>query len=499
MIDTARTPPGEHEPSASGPRLAGYRVLRRVADRQGARVFHAAVDDTSGVRTSATIMVFDGDRGDELATRLVDRLEFLGGVSIPSVLDVCLDGDGHPAVVLDFCGDLLSSILVSGTRLSGGEVVTLVAPVFTAVLAVHDRGFVHGGISRSSIAIGRNGRPVLLGCDHADDVRGRGDRRERNRRAAEDIRAFADLLDDLAEAVIDGSERRRTQTAAAKIRDGASDPFSTSFRSAAEVRLFEIAEPTPLMFTKEVEDPTGAASEQVARSLVPSETRRRRDRGGSSARLAPHRAAVAGRRITARVSSHMQSTVRRLVVAGRSHGRRRRVVIAGTAALCAAVACTLLIPTGEPVAGQPAPKASRTSRSIPTVTADESAPGGSHDAPPTEAPAGAVSEGDQKDDAIAGTRTLLDTVARCVVEQTGGCWAAAFEPDSRLLAVVSEEGATELPEALVLPVEAVEIQQEEDFGDARLIVITPADATKPASVLMVRTEAGWRLREVFES
>ncbi|RUQ86178.1 hypothetical protein [Labedella gwakjiensis] len=484
---------------ASDPLLAGYRLLRRVPDRHGGRVYHAAADGASGLRTSATIVVFDGDRGSELAMRLVERLELLGGDSIPRVLDVCVDRDGHPAVVLDFCGDLLSSILASGARLSGGEVVTLLAPVFAAVLAVHDRGFVHGGISSSCIAIGRNGRPVLLGCDRAEDLRGPGDRRERERRTADDARAFADLVEDLGAAVADVSESRRVRAAAAKIRDGASSPFSTSFRSEAEVRLFEIAEPAPLMFVREAEGADGAATEQVTRSLVPAERRRQRRRGGASVRFGRRPSVDGVRQVLAHASSRMSSLVGPLSASVRSGGRRRRVLLSAIAGICAAAVVVLLIPAGEPVAGQLEPGDVRTSPPSLAGATRGSSPGEDPDASPPEATADADADGGHSDDAIAGTRAVLDVVARCARDQTDVCWSAAVEPGSRLSAAVSHGGAAELPSALLLPVEAVEIVQEDDFGDARLIVITPTGETKPASVLMIRTEAGWRLREVFET
>jgi hypothetical protein len=44
---------------------------------------------------------------------------------------------------------------------------------------------------------------------------------------------------------------------------------------------------------------------------------------------------------------------------------------------------------------------------------------------------------------------------------------------------------------------------EQRWGDAALVVVAPGeeqaspDATQPASVLMIRTEAGWLLREVY--
>lgn len=491
-----------------GPRLAGYRVLRAASERHGGRGFHAARDDPSGTRIPATIVVFDGDGGEDRAMRLIERSEILAGESIPRVLDVCLGPEGQPSVVLDSCGDPLSSIMSAGARLRAGEVVTIAAPILTALSSIHDRGFVHGSVSAASIAIGSDGRPVLLGCERSTDLRPLESRSERARAAGDDLRAFADLIVELGDAVVDTDARRRVQRAAETIRVGADTPFSSSVRSEAEVRLFEIADSAPLSFLTDDQLVTDSRLDRAARAFAPTDTRRRRDRGRPGRSAIRSGVAIAVRsvadQVARRVPLRVSETAAVLARRWRAGGRPKRVAVAALSGLSAAIALLILIPSGETVSGEPRAETGSIGAAAPSAGTDSTRPA-SRDAvgssAPSIAPGDASAGGTQIDaeDAVAGMRAALDVLSRCAIERVAACWDDVFEPGSALLATTVDRGADDLPAALAVPVEGLDIEQREDFGDARLITIRPRDETKPASVLIVRTEAGWRIREVFET
>lgn len=456
-----------------------------------------------------TIVSFDGAGAGGRAMRLVQRLEHLAGESIPRVLDVGVDDNADPVVVIDFCGDAVASVLAAGVRLEAGELVTLAAPILAALFGLHDRGFAHGAVSCASIAVGANGRPLLLGCEAAIPIGVDGDRRDRDRRAGEDIRAFADLVDDLAEAVTDVDGRDRARRAADAFRSAADAPFSAAERSAAEVRLFEIAEPRPLtLVTRPVladEDRTFGAARILTRA--PGERRRDRSRareGGTDRRaVATLRQAVGGR-----VHRFVDAGVDRVgLFWGRASGRRRRILAAGASGAALALVLVLVIPTGDTTEGRTATAhASGTAMRSPTALASASTP--SLDSTPSPDPSPSREAGGRKtsdadpradDDAVAGTRAAVDVITACLVESVEGCWDEAFEPHSEILSRVTADPSVALPSALHRPSEGLEITEREDFGDARLVALTPTDETTPASVLVVRTEAGWRIREVFET
>jgi hypothetical protein len=489
----------ERTPTAGPPHIAHYRVVRRAPDRHGGRVCQAAVDDGAGARTSVTIVTFDGDRGPERAMHLIERLELLAGECIPRVLDVCLDENADPAVVLDFCGEAMSSVVASGTLLRGGELVTLLAPIFAALTTLHDRGFVHGAVSSSAVAVGANGRPVLLGCERALALGSSGDRRDQDRRAADDLRAFADLIVDLAEAVVDSQVRVSANRAAAALRAGSGTPFSASVRSAVEVRLFEIAEPEPLTFAAGVDIAAHSRPERAVRALVSEDRRRRRGHAPSNARTAARRAVVGVRGTAAAAIDRASAFTRPATRWVRTGGRTRRLLVAAGGSAIAAALVVLVMPAGD-ATGDGSRAASTPTASAPVEPAPASGVRGSvessatgDDRPTPSAPAPSRED----DDAVAGARGSLDALAGCAAAGGADCWEAAVEPRSVLLGTLVTGGAHELPSALRMPVEALDITQREDFGDARLVALSPLDGTESASVLMVRTEAGWRIREVF--
>ncbi|RUR00777.1 hypothetical protein [Labedella endophytica] len=448
-------------------------------------------------------MTFDGDDGGARAMRLIERLEHLEGDCIPRVLDVCLDADGAPAVVLDFCGETLAAVVSAGVRLRGGELVTVLAPVLAALSSMHDRGLVHGAVSASSIAIGTGGRPLLLGCERATVASDSVDRRDRHRGAAGDLRSFADLVDDLAEAVSDPEARDRAARVADEIRAGAETPFAEGVRTAVEVRLFEIADPLPLAFDAGAEIDVGNSAGRAARSLGSPVVPRSRMRERS--RSTPRRIVEGASSALSGGIGRSADLIRHRTEGWRSAegGRRRRVLVAAGGAVVVAVVVATLIPTGDssdadPASTEPAPTARASSAGAAlSETANEPT-----DAPaePTETagPSNASSASPtDPDDAVAGTRGTLDALAGCSTGATDGCWETVFESGSRLLETVRRDGTGDLPRALGLPLDALTITQQQDLGDARLVALDPTDETEPASVLMIRTEAGWRIREVF--
>jgi hypothetical protein len=477
--------------------VCGYRILRHAPDRHGGRCHHGARDDGDGTRSSVTVVSFEPVAEDGRAMRLVERLDALEGECVPRVLDVCRDGDRAVLVVLEYCGDALSTILAAGGRLDGGEVVTITAPILAALTGIHDRGFVHGGLSLSSIAIGTGGKPLLLGLERAEQAPSTGDRREWDRRVGDDLRAFSDLVSDLAETVVDGEVRERTRRAAETIRAGAESPFSPATRSAAEVRLFEIADPVALALALPMETAVDDRPERAARSLAPGSERRPRRRERRRARDLVREVGTGllrrAPRVTARVIGSLSPTIRWV----RSGGRGRRVLLAGIAAIVTAVVVALSVPTTGPRAQEP--HTGRANRAVIETTGprDPNTP-----VPGTPSAAEPPQNGSAvpvDDDAVAATRGALDVIAGCAADRSIECWGRALEPGSDLLGTVTARGTTELPAALLQPVEALDIAEREDFGDARLVSLTPSDGTTPASVLMVRTEAGWRIREVFET
>lgn len=547
MISNSPVPPvsasrgssrgGPNDRATDESTIAGYRIVRRGPERHGGHVRHgvAASPSLTGrlaheaggdARTAVSIVTFDGNVGEERATRLIEMHERLAGSGVPRVRDVVVDSGGSPAVVLDFCGDTVASILARGAEITAGEVVTIVAPILSAVVSMHDRGYVHGGVSVAAIAIGTGGRPLLLGCERATPLPNSSVVREREAMAGEDVRNVADVLAELATAVRDQGERERVLAASGAIRSGASTPFSSAFRAAAEVRLFEIAEAAPVTFTPMAVD---AALDERAPALATREPRRVRVRRESPVGVVPRVSRVVG---SARrhAGSWLDSLARRIP------GRRRGPLILGGVIVVGTILVLVSTPTGGTTpsdAGHGAdrpgtspsgaaetasqktaaranpdgpgqPDRAEPKAAAPSPPADaaedrrEVAPTDDQDADTTEDDA---TERDATEDVVAAARVAIDALAACASSSTEACWGSAIEPGTDLLAEIaaSEDPMTLLPAALALPPDALDIAAREEYGDARVVTVVPADETKPASILMIRTEAGWRIREAFDA
>ena len=120
------------------------------------------------------------------------------------------------------------------------------------------------------------------------------------------------------------------------------------------------------------------------------------------------------------------------------------------------------------------------------------------------APGSGVGEEDQSastdDDPVTAARRLLERRAECFETLDLACLESVVQPGSaveasdRLALAAAREGAP--TEATRFDPATVEVTAE--MGAAVLVRAATEPGREPASLLMVRGEAGWRLREVFD-
>jgi hypothetical protein len=168
------------------------------------------------------------------------------------------------------------------------------------------------------------------------------------------------------------------------------------------------------------------------------------------------------------------------------------------------VAGTLVVSVGAAgalsAADAPGGRELSTSSSTPspsttTVRSDERpAETSAAEAPAARADGSDVSEVIRGDDAAAATSILLEARAECLRDATPSCLAAVDHPGSPLdhqdAALIDDPGLTE---QAVVPIRLG--AEAERLGESVLFEAYSVD-DEPASVLVVRTEAGWRLREI---
>jgi hypothetical protein len=105
------------------------------------------------------------------------------------------------------------------------------------------------------------------------------------------------------------------------------------------------------------------------------------------------------------------------------------------------------------------------------------------------------------DDPIAAVVALLQIRDDCVTERSvlcldavGQVGSSALDDDQRLVRTL-QDGA-ESPEPFL--VDATQVTLVERLGDTALVELADVAETQPASILLMRTEAGWRIRDYLE-
>jgi len=140
----------------------------------------------------------------------------------------------------------------------------------------------------------------------------------------------------------------------------------------------------------------------------------------------------------------------------------------------------------SPTAGSGAGEVAVDERDAPGAEADAAEGEGAH-----RKPVEGVLRGD---DVLAAARVLVEARNACLREPAPSCLAATTQPGSPL----AGRDAQLLADPSVVtgePTPLVVVAELQRLGDTVLLDATGPD-DRPASVLMVRTEAGWRVRDV---
>lgn len=394
------------------------------------------------------------------------------GAGIVSLVDVVDDSMGA-AVLRDHCvGPRLATLLAEREQWDAGEVVAVLRPVVEAVARLHVAGVAHAELSAAAVVVAETGG-VLIDLGHAalfapgspEAVLARLDAVARDRDA---MRALAG---DLLRRVV-GSRAR----AAHVLADAIEETSAAALVATLGDGVVDLAAAVPVA---RVDPPSlgPSAGQAQATRLVPvvRDEVTAQPEADSTVRAQRHTA------VSARVSAEVRALRARLDALPAA---RRRLVVAGGAAV-AAGAVLLALPTaadaqGSQPAGEPRPAAAS-----PEVT--EPSP-----AEPRETATDAAIAGD---DPVAAALALL--------ERRGGCFA---ELSVLCLEHVDQQGSSALTadraaiqqlrdgdEADYATAKADQARLVERLGDSALVEVGPQ--TAPASLLLMRSEAGWRIRD----
>lgn len=499
-------------------RLAGYRLLRRLASGERADVFLATAESaTTGLPRLLVVRVYaPGVDPASIGTEL-EAMSESGVELLPRLHDVAALDDGRICVAVERIGPVRLSALLLERRLAPGEAVTVLAPLAVAVDRLAEAGFVHTGMGPGAVQFDETGRPRLLGLGGLERLEplGAPGRTERLRRG---YAAFGALAGEVLAAsggapALDALIAERS----------AARPFAP-FGRELERALFAWADPVAVAGAGAGAGAPGVAGGGPARSSAgaagdPATALRLAARPEPSEGTGPAR--PRRRNALFELSFLPDDLVARLAdAADRSPGagalarlrarlapRRSALVVGGLLGAAVLVVVLTLVPPGAGAttvdpgadAGGAAPTGAE---AVPAAGAGAEVDG-SEDPGAGAAPAVAPAVAPETEP-VEAARLLLAERERCLAALALDCLGAVDQPgsaieaaDVRLVAAAQQGQAVS---ASGFRLDGVELAGE--MGDAVLLTV-PREAgadgaeREPASLLMVRGEAGWRLRELF--
>lgn len=458
--------------------LAGYQPIRLLGEGPRSRVWLGRFEAPDVAHSDAEVSIDPQLKlvaikhfrkeipGREIA-REIEALSRAPGRHVLELLDLSSDREGRPLLVLQRLRSQNLADLLRRRRPTPGEAVTILAPLAASLIELHRAGVIHNRIEPASICFDDSGAPVLSAFGSATVLEPLPEATSGKFSVAR-LSSEAGVTGDLVSLL---KLSRLVLGEWADCLDGLSEPGDTDDPSEwlklLGSRLFSLTEPEPVNFNFE-EQLAGQLELPNRIGTEPAPPSAAGEGGGVSDYVAP-RLVESG--MIARAIAAGGSVLSRLKI------RPRIWVIAGGGLVI--VLLTLVIP----------------SRAV-------DAPAGTS---VTSAPIEKEVKIDQLarlairgDDPLDAARALLEVRSSCLdsfseaclieVDQAG---SVLLDSDQFLIQSARETGV-EISEPGFEPEDLNVLQQ---LGDTVLLGIgDPVQAT----LLLVREEAGWRLRDLLE-
>jgi hypothetical protein len=429
--------------------VGGYRLVRKLGQGARAEVFlgHSQRQGSGPV----AIKIYQSGVSDASIGSEAEALVRADGEHSLRLLDVTTAPDGAPALILArIAGPSLARLLADRGRLQLGEAITILASLSGAISRLHGRGVVHSGLGAHSVLFDSAGAPVLARFGRAFLI------------TPDQPPALLNAVPGIALDIADWTQSNPAletdawfeQLADRLFDSGRAEPVDTSPDHA---QRDPVGVAYPFRFATEAEVPVqqtrrGSLSERVGR-LIPA----------GVLPNAPAWLASAVARIRAALA----------VV-------RPRVWFVGAAVAAALIVALIAVPQ---TVQEDAPGAPAVTNATPTAVA---APQSPVDA----------------DDPISALVALLAARDRCIhdlsvlcLDSVGQEGSSALGDDQRLVRSLQNGGQS--PESLL--VSASQVTLDERSGDSVLLKLGDVPGTAPASVLVMKTPDGWRIRDYLQN
>ncbi|MCU1446391.1 hypothetical protein [Cryobacterium sp.] len=513
--------------------LVGHRLTRRIGSDSRAEVFLAQASTEGRSSVPVVLKVFRHGTDPTGIGREVHAMLSSAPGALPRLDDVATTPDGRVCLVLAHLPGLaLNRLLAVRGRIGAAEVVTVAATATACLQAVHDVGLSLPLVRPSGVRFDDRGRPVLLGLGSLADlpggVAGVATRRDDAVGLARFLHALLEFLDP------DDAAASRAPALVAEFESAVlTRPFPATL-VGLEAALFAWAPAGPVRGAVPGAAPdaeTGMVADVVPRAMnAPAPAGRPRLAPVSvSASAAPAPAAAgSGLPVLARVGrwvggTPLGSAARNVVAqAGRLGSFRRRergsrfarlpgarplLLAAGLAAVISVggFGALSLLP-GEGAGGVVAsPPASDPAATDPDGTGPDGTGADGAD-PSTSDPS--ILEGDDPAAAVLELLRLRDVCLAHVsvlcldgVDQHGSVAMAA--DGYRIRQLQGDDARTAAPDAAAPeadPLARFTARVQEHTGNSALVVLEAGAGVnaQPASALVIKGEAGWRLRELFD-
>lgn len=437
--------------------IAGHRVLRRLATGARSHVWLAPGDLVLKVVSPGEAVIAEAQ-----------ALERARGAHVVELVDVAVDDEQAVLIFERLPAGSLAQLLAGRAGLDAGEAVTVLAPIAACLARLHTAGVAHRAVSAETVLFRSDGAPVLIGFGSATvlDASLPEVMLERDEGVLADRRA----LQDLAMTVL-GRVSGPRSAAAAALAEALRTAGLGDLETRLERELFDLAASRPIRFEVDAagESVAEGSGRRVVDVAVVAEPEPPVDRWSPPP--------VVGRLLESGAAAVVRSFVQERWRSW-SPRRRRTTLAAGAAGLALVVAVTA-IPPAPPV------------RPADAIRADE--PDSSVTPDPVEAVLDPVVAGD---DPLAALPVLLDRRTQCFRDLSVLCLDEVDEPGSSALSADRAALDALLQSAqqpVILTADGATVTER--LGDSALIALAPD--SDPASLLLLKGEAGWRIRDLI--